>query len=323
MNGQHAYSPYTPGKFQTQVHYQQAPGVEGDFCDHNPRTTVDAGPGGLVAGPEGCIIARFAWLEYSYIDPNNAPTIAMTRSTGGAPAGFIHREQQGLITDYLGGSGMWIPGGFPVTLHQTGGFFVLNRGSTYAQVGMKVFARGSDGACLFGASGSAPNAAAFTGTVAPQSFDAAGSITGNVMTIEALATGRIVPGAEINAAGLPGPGIKVTGQLSGDPGGIGTYSLNVAELSLPPATAINGVYGLMTVSAITSGSISVGSMVTGAQPGYVSAFDTGMGQLGDYIVDNPNVGAVTGASDSYETKWFATSAGNPGELIKMSSWALG
>ena len=66
----HGYSPYQAGKFQTQVNWGMAPGVEGDFCNHNVRTTVDAGPGGLVAHfEEGCIIARFAWLEYSHLDP--------------------------------------------------------------------------------------------------------------------------------------------------------------------------------------------------------------------------------------------------------------
>jgi len=210
-----------------------------------------------------------------------------------------------------------------VTLHQTGGFFVLNRGTTYAQVGMKAFARGSDGAVLFGAAGAAPNAAQFTGTVAPETFSANGSVTGNVMTVEEIGAGKVVPGAEIGAAGLP-PGIKVVAQLSGEPGGVGTYALNVAELSLPPQTALQGTYGKLSITAITSGSISIGSqLLGGAEPGFITAFDTGTGQLGDYMIDNPNVGAVTGASDAYETKWFATSAGSPGELVKMSSYPLG
>ena len=201
---------YTPGNFQRQVYYQQAPGVEGDFCDHNPRTSVDAGPGGLVAHHEGVTIARFAWLEHSLLDPNNAPTIVRSRSTGGPPAGFIHREQQGLITHYLGQYGMIIPGGFMVTLHDEGGFFVLNRGSNYAQLGMKAFARGSDGAVLFGPAGSSPAGAAFTGSVAASTFDVAGSITGNVLTVESVGTGPVTPGATIACAAFPPElGVKV------------------------------------------------------------------------------------------------------------------
>src|SRR4051794_22017449 len=122
--------------FQTSVGIMQAPGVEGDFCDHNPRTTVDAGPGGLVAHPDGVIIGHFAWLEYSVTDPNGSPAIARSRGTGGPPAGFVHREHQGVFAPWYPGntaaSGMMIPGGFMVTLHQEGGFFVKNNGTTYA-----------------------------------------------------------------------------------------------------------------------------------------------------------------------------------------------
>jgi len=49
------YPATTAGQFQRQVYPQPAAGVEGDFCDHNPRATVDAGPGGLVAGANGLI----------------------------------------------------------------------------------------------------------------------------------------------------------------------------------------------------------------------------------------------------------------------------
>jgi hypothetical protein len=37
------------GGFQTVVNTQPAPAVEGDFCNTNPRFSVDAGPGGLQA----------------------------------------------------------------------------------------------------------------------------------------------------------------------------------------------------------------------------------------------------------------------------------
>jgi hypothetical protein len=52
---------------------------------------------------------------------------------------------------------------------------------------------------------------------------------------------------------------------------------------------------------------------------------TGTGGLGTYAVDNNTVvaSASLGATDAIETKWFATSAGAAGEIIKMSSWPLG
>jgi hypothetical protein len=146
-----------PGRFQTQVFYQPAPAVEGDFADHNPRTSVNAGPGGLVAGVPGVMVGRFAWFDPdSPLDPNDAPKVCVSWTDDPQPVvGFVHREQQGLITHYLGGAGMWIPEGFMVTLHQTGGFFVRNAGDDRATLGQRVFASMEDGSCHFGDPGAA------------------------------------------------------------------------------------------------------------------------------------------------------------------------
>jgi hypothetical protein len=319
--------------FQAQVYPVQAPGVEGDFADHNTRTSVMAGPGGLVSHSEGIIVARFGWLEYSQIDPNSAPAIVRTKSTGGAPAGFVHREQQGLNTNFLGGSSMYVPGGFPITLHNEGAFWVLNRGSTYAQIGQKAFARLSDGAVLFGAAGSNPGAAAVTGSVAAATALAAtGSISGNVLTLTAVSAGLAVPGATITGTGVAA-GTKIVTQLTGaTPGGVGTYAVSIGEQAVA-STAIAGTYGVMTVTATGSGAIEPGDVLTGS--GVVAGTTvtamgplyglTGTGGNGTYAVDNATVVASTAltGTDAYETKWFATSAGAAGTIIKMSSWPLG
>lgn len=143
------------GQFQRQVYYQPAPATEGDFCDHNPRTSVDAGPGGLVAGPTGLMVGRFAWFDPdSPLDPNEAPRICVPYSDTDQPVvGFVHRHQQGLITNWLGGAGLWVPSGFPVTLHQTGGFFVRNVGDQRCELGMRAFAFIDDGSIAFDADG--------------------------------------------------------------------------------------------------------------------------------------------------------------------------
>jgi hypothetical protein len=245
--------------FQTQVFNQQAVAVEGDFADHNPRTSVDAGPGGLVAGVNGVIIGHFAWLDYTRVDADNAAAIA--NSTGaGPPAGFVHREQQGLITDWLAGSGMKILAGKEVTLHNEGAFFVKNQNTSYVQPGMKAFARLSDGGVLFAAAGAAgPGAATATGAIAPGTFAATGTISGNVLTVTAVSSGTIYNGATITGTG-PTAGIatgtKIVNQLSGTDGGIGTYALNGGDQTIPSGT-INGTFGLLTTSA--GGPLSVGS----------------------------------------------------------------
>src|SRR6266702_177591 len=125
-----------PG-FQTQVTVQPAPAVEGDFASANPRFTVLAGPGGLVAGANGLTIGRFGWWSNT-LDANGAPT-TLNNFGAGTPTGFIHRAQQGLITAYLASSGMVIPAGFMATAMSGGDFWVKNAGSTQALVGQKVF----------------------------------------------------------------------------------------------------------------------------------------------------------------------------------------
>lgn len=137
--------------FPKTVSYAPAPAVEGDFCDSNPRSTVNAGPGGLVVGPAGAVIGRFCWAT-SPNDADGAPA-TITNSGTGAPTGFLHREQQGLITAFLAESGMTMLPGMPATLFKSGGFWVRNAGSGAAAYGNKVFASNTDGSVSFGAAG--------------------------------------------------------------------------------------------------------------------------------------------------------------------------
>lgn len=130
--------------FQSQVYYDLPPAVEGDFASSNPRANVLAGQGALVAGANGVIVGRFAWASAS----------GVVSSTGtGAPTGFVHREQQALITAFLASTSMAVPQGFPVTLHSAGDFWVKNAGTAAATIGQKVFTKNADGSCISGEAG--------------------------------------------------------------------------------------------------------------------------------------------------------------------------
>lgn len=122
--------------FQKTVNLQQAPAVEGDFASTNPRASVVSPEGGYVAGTGGVTVGQFAWVQ--------ADGRTVLNSGTGAPTGYIHREQQALITTYLAESGNVIPAGFAVTLMRTGDYFdkvtVAN-----ATVGQKAFASLTDG----------------------------------------------------------------------------------------------------------------------------------------------------------------------------------
>src|SRR3990167_2455557 len=147
------------GDFPSQVSVQPAPAVEGDFASANPRFSLMAGPGALVAGAAGVPIGRFAWLSDAALDADNAPAVVNSFGAGSV-AGFVGRNQQGLITQYLAASGMLIQAGFEMFLYNGGDFWAKNNGSTAAQIGQKAFAKLSDGSVLFAAAGATPAAPA-------------------------------------------------------------------------------------------------------------------------------------------------------------------
>jgi len=306
---------------------QPAPGVEGDFCDHNPRASVNAGPGGLVAGPEGIWVAHFAWISPSFIDPNNAPAIANSFSNGGPVAGFVHREQQGLITDYLGGTSMHVPGGFMITLHQMGGFFVINKGEGYGHLGMKAFARLSDGAVMFAAAGANPGAASIDGTFSDETFTGKGSILGNVLRVTELGDPDnmiVANGAVLTGDGIA-DGTRVVRQITGMPQKLGTYAVSIASHVVAAETDISGAYKVLDVTNVTEGSVHVGSMLPNGNGGaFITGQITGTGNVGTYLVSGETTASGTmELNTATETHWMAASAGNPGELMKMTSHVYG
>lgn len=122
--------------FQSQVNLQQAPAVAGDFASANPRASVVAPEGGFVAGSAGVTVGRFAWIQSDGVTILNTGT--------GKPDGFIHREQQALISTYLAESSNVIPVGFPVTLMRTGDYYALVTVAS-AEKGEKAFAKLADG----------------------------------------------------------------------------------------------------------------------------------------------------------------------------------
>lgn len=101
------------GNFQTVVNTAPGVGVAGDFASANIHFSVDAGPGGLVAGPSGVTVGAFAWLSQP-LEADSAPAIANNFGSGPV-GGFVHREQQGLITTFLSDASMLVPAGFPIT----------------------------------------------------------------------------------------------------------------------------------------------------------------------------------------------------------------
>lgn len=122
--------------FQTTVNLQQAPAVAGDFATANPRASFPAGEGQYVAGAAGVTVGRFVWIE--------AVTGLVFNTGTGKPDGFVHREQQALISTYLDEASNVIPKGFPVTIMRTGDYWATSTVAA-ATKGQKAFAKLSDG----------------------------------------------------------------------------------------------------------------------------------------------------------------------------------
>lgn len=347
-NSEIAWAMVQPGGFQSQVNVQPAPAVAGDFASSNPRALYLAGPGGLVSGANGLTVGCFAWVT-SPLDQDNAPQIAqntpvpygglaagtlgLTGTIGSIPvaAGFVHREQQGLITTFLKDASQVIPQGFQVSLMTQGDFWTLNGGTAQALIGQKAYAAFATGSAMFAVTGSPPNSATVTGTMSALAAGFIGSISGNILTVTGAPTTLIAPGSLVTSGTTTGiaAGTIILSQLTGVTGSIGTYAVSVGEQTVSSGT-MTASYGSLNVTAVTSGALSVGDVLSGTavNSAIITGFGTGTGQTGTYYTAGGASGAGAGSGNgtitaqiAVETKWYAVSSGNPGELVKISSWS--
>lgn len=284
--------------FPRTVNVQAAPAVLGDFCDRNPRSTVDNGAGGFVAGPNGLTVGLFAWAD---------PTNLMLSNTGvGAPTGFIHRDQQALITAFLGDDSLVIPMGYQATAFNAGGFWVLNAGSTTSAIGNVAYANNATGAVTFGAAGSPPTAASVTGSIAVNSGSTStialnsvtGSIVGTVLTVSAVGTGALAPGQTLSGTGVD-PATVIVSQTSGTTGGVGVYAVSVSQNIASETITSSGA--TLTVAGTVTGVFQVGQTLsgTGVTAGTtITSAISGTGGAGTYAVSIAQTTASTAITAS-------------------------
>lgn len=242
--------------FQTVVNATPAPAVAGDFASINPRATVLAGPGGLVTGANGVTVGKFAWIAPDGVTANNfgsAPNV---------PDGFVHRDQQALITQFLGQASNLVPQGFPITLFSAGDFWVKNLGPGVISKGTTLYAGYSDG----GLYTSAPTAASVTATLGSTNTASLGATsTGTAVvgqptqiTLSAV-TGLVSIGDTLSGTGITG-GTTITGFISGTLGGAGVYQLSTTNTA---AAATITTFGVVVKVTVVSTYISVGDTISG------------------------------------------------------------
>jgi hypothetical protein len=300
--------------FQTRVNLVQAPAVEGDFASSNPRASYDAGEGALVAGPAGVRVGRFAWADAA---TNRIVSNFATKNA--APDMFIHREQQGLITEYLAEYSMIVPVGFPVTGEVSGDFWVKLAGSVAATATrQQVYANFADGSASLG---SAPTGVTATGAIG-STFTA--TAAGNQLTVTAV-TGLISVGDTIAGTGVPA-GTTILNQVSGTTGGAGVYT--TSAVTTATAATVTSFGTVLNVTAVASGIIAPGDAIsgTGVPTGAViaSQLSGAVGGVGVYTI-YPGASAyaasttITGVGGII-TNWRTASLAAVGELVKITTY---
>lgn len=301
--------------FQNKVNLQQAPAVAGDFASSNPRASVLAGEGALIAGPGGVTVGRFAWIEA------DGKTVVNFGTAPAKPAGFVHREQQALITVYLGEASNVIPEGFPVTLHDEGDFFALNAGGSASVNGSAIYASYSDGNAYVG---SAPAGASVTGSMGSTNTAALGATftasAGSVTTqlVVTAVTGFISVGEVVSGTGITA-GTTILSQVSGTPGGAGTYQLSAVNTT--SAATVTSFGNIVKVSA-TTGLISVGETISGGAGFPVGATVTAQisgtpGGAGVYSLSAPGTAYTASATGvtTFGTVLDVTAVGSGSLLV--------
>jgi hypothetical protein len=165
------------------------------------------------------------------------------------------------------------------------------------------------------------NDATVTGSIAAGTAAVTGSIAGTTLTVTAVSSGALFAGQTISGTGVTA-GTKIVSQLTGSAGGTGTYQVDTSQTASSTAVAATSTSGIMTVSAVASGTIRVGQSVAGSgvtAGTTVSALLSGSGGAGTYVVSASQtassttltLGAATVTYDS-QSGAFVVTGGTPG-----------
>ena len=315
--------------FPSFVNAYLPPAVVGDFAGANIKANVVSGPVAFTASPEVVTVGVIAWA-------NPASGIASTYYQANSVPGFVHRDQQAIITNFLGVSGLGIPGGDAVTVMDQGDFWGYF--ASGATAGQKVYANPLTGALTAAATGGSVGGAI-----------TAASITASVLTVGTITGTPLAVGQIIGGAGVPA-GTYIASLGTGS-GGTGTYNLanldgtTIANVSseamtyagvqetqffvMQPVTAdasftaslavpaAGTQYGVLTVSAIASGVLQAGQWLSAtglpgsANTQIIEQLTGSAGGTGTYLTSN----------SFYTIASTASFAATQGKLGKISSWA--
>lgn len=325
----------SPNGFPTFVNTYPAPGAPGDFAGANIRASIIVGPNAFVASPGGVTVGQMAWgnpttgIGSSYYQPSSFN-------------GFVHRDQQALITNFLGASGSGVVGGDMLTLMSQGdfwGFFTAG-----ASAGQKVYADPVTGALSANTTGnsvkvtiSSGGASISSGVLTTTDADVTGTpAVGQLVT----SSGSGVPaGTYISSAAGTGTGTHLwnlanvdgtaiadvsAGSLTWSLYGVQETSWVVAQpvttdcdFTASLATPASGTaYGVLTVSAIASGSLAPGQWISATGlPGTANV------QILEQLTGTAgNTGTYLTTNTYYTINSTNSFVATQGKVGKISSW---
>lgn len=315
----------SPNGFPTFVNSYPAPGAPGDFAGANIRASVIIGPNAFVASPGGVSVGQCAW-------GNPTSGIGSSYYQANSFLGFVHRDQQALITNFLGASGVGVVGGDMLTLQAQGdfwGFFTSG-----ASAGQKVYADPVTGALSANTTGNSVTATGGAGTIASnvltvttaptagalaigQAFVMAGvpagtylkSGSGTSWTL-ANADGTAIPNVG-TATSFTAYGVQETQWFVAQP--VTADASFTASLATPAAGT---AFGVLTVTAIASGTLVPGQWISAtglsgtANIQILEQLTGTAGSTGTYLTNNVN----------YTIASTSTFAATQGKVGKISSW---
>ena len=152
-------------------------------------------------------------------------------------------------------------------------------------------------------------------------------LTVTAMGSGSIATGLVVGTIVSGGTGVT-TGSQITSQLTGTTGSVGTYLLNFGDQTVAAAqlTGTYGLLTIASVTSGTLGigqtlTGTAGGGVTANTT--ITQLGTATGGAGTYYVNLTGtvaVGSVITGATGIETKWYCVSTGQAGELVKISSW---
>lgn len=150
------------------------------------------------------------------------------------------------------------------------------------------------------------------------------TVSGGGLTVSAVTSGTLAVGQTLSGTGIVA-GTVITGLGTGT-GGTGTYA--ISQPSTASSATVTASGGTLTVSAVGSGALGLNDALSGSgvtAGTTITGFLTGTGGTGTYLVSIGQTASSTTitVANGVETKWYAMSVGQPGELVAISNTPLG